>query len=92
MAVCPWPIIVFTAQWATWNIAHYTGEVKWFNNEKGFGFLGHEGGPDVFVHYSSIQIDGYKTLKEGQKIEFDIIRGTQDPQADKVTAANSNFN
>ena len=70
-------------------MAQYKGEVKWFNNAKGFGFLGREGGPDVFVHYSSIQIDGYKSLKEGQLVEFDIIQGTQGPQADNVTAANA---
>ena len=62
------------------------GTVKWFNNAKGYGFLGHDGGPDVFVHYSSIQLDGYKTLKEGDEVEFDIIQGTKGPQADQVTA------
>ena len=51
---------------------------------KGYGFLGREGGPDVFVHYSSIQIDGYKSLKEGDEVEFDIIQGTKGPQADQV--------
>jgi CspA family cold shock protein len=58
--------------------------VKWFNNAKGFGFLGRESGPDVFVHYSSILGDGYKSLKEGDAVEFDVIEGTQGPQADKV--------
>ena len=58
--------------------------MKWFNNAKGYGFLGREGGPDVFVHYSSIQIDGYKSLKEGDEVEFDIIQGTKGPQADQV--------
>jgi len=66
-------------------MAQYKGQVKWFNNAKGFGFLGRDGGPDVFVHYSSIQLDGYKSLKEGDEVEFDIIQGTQGPQADKVT-------
>ena len=61
------------------------GTVKWFNNAKGFGFLGREGGPDVFVHYSSIQHEGYKSLKEGEEVEYDIVQGTQGPQADKVT-------
>ena len=65
-------------------MAQYTGEVKWFNNAKGFGFLGRSDGPDVFVHYSSIQLDGYKTLKEGDPVEFDVVQGTQGPQADKV--------
>ncbi len=66
-------------------MAQYKGEVKWFNNAKGFGFLGREGGPDVFVHYTSIQLDGYKSLKEGDEVEFDIIQGAQGPQADKVS-------
>ena len=65
-------------------MAQYTGVVKWFNNAKGYGFLGREGGPDVFVHYSSIQSDGYKSLKEGDEVEFDIIQGTKGPQADQV--------
>jgi len=66
------------------TLAQYTGVVKWFNNAKGYGFLGREGGPDVFVHYSSIQSDGYKSLKEGDEVEFDIIQGTKGPQADQV--------
>ncbi len=66
-------------------MAQYKGEVKWFNNAKGFGFLGRSDGPDVFVHYSSIQLDGYKSLKEGDEVEFDIIQGTQGLQADKVS-------
>jgi CspA family cold shock protein len=65
-------------------MAQYTGTVKWFNNAKGYGFLGREGGPDVFVHYSSIQLDGYKTLKEGDEVEFDVIEGSKGPQADQV--------
>jgi CspA family cold shock protein len=66
------------------TLAQYRGVVKWFNNAKGYGFLGREGGPDVFVHYSSIQIDGYKSLKEGDEVEFDIIQGSKGPQADQV--------
>ena len=65
-------------------MAQYTGVVKWFNNAKGYGFVGREDGPDVFVHYSSIQGDGYKTLKEGEAISFDIVAGAQGPQADQV--------
>ena len=61
------------------------GVVRWFNNAKGYGFLGHEGGPDVFVHYSSIQKDGYKSLKEGEQVAFDIIQGMKGPQADQVS-------
>ena len=66
-------------------MARYIGEVKWFNNSKGYGFLGHEGASDVFVHYSAIQSDGYKSLKEGDAVEFDIVQGEKGrPQADAV--------
>ena len=65
-------------------MSQYRGAVKWFNNAKGYGFLGREGGPDVFVHYSAIQVDGYKALKEGDEVEFDVIQGSKGPQADQV--------
>ena len=65
-------------------MAQYRGKVKWFNNAKGYGFIGREDGPDVFVHYSSIQLDGYKTLKEGDDVEFDIVQGQKGAQADAV--------
>ena len=65
-------------------MAQYKGTVKWFNNSKGYGFLGREGGADVFVHYSSIQIEGYKSLNEGDEVEFDIIEGSKGQQADHV--------
>jgi len=64
------------------------GTVKWFNNAKGFGFIGREDGPDVFVHYSAVLAEGYKTLQEGDLVEFDIVQGQKGPQADKVTKAN----
>lgn len=60
------------------------GTVKWFNNAKGYGFLGREDGEDVFVHFSSIKEDGYKSLKEGETVVFDIIQGEKGPQADHV--------
>ena len=66
-------------------MAQYKGEIKWFNNAKGYGFVGHDNGPDVFVHYSSIQADGYKSLNAGDKVEFDIIQGDKGPQADQVS-------
>ena len=68
-------------------MAQYKGVVKWFNNAKGFGFIGREDGPDVFVHYSAIQSDGYKTLKQGDEVEFDIVEGQKGhlKQADAVT-------
>ena len=59
------------------------GTVKWFNAEKGFGFISTEDGNDVFVHFSAIQSEGYKTLDEGQKVEFDIVDGAKGPQAAK---------
>ena len=65
-------------------MAQYKGKVKWFNNAKGYGFIGREDGPDVFVHYSAIQLDGYKTLKEGDEVEFDVVEGQKGPQADAV--------
>jgi CspA family cold shock protein len=62
-----------------------TGKVKWFNAEKGFGFIAVEGGgPDVFVHYSAIQADGYRSLDEDQAVEFEITQGQKGPQADQV--------
>jgi CspA family cold shock protein len=60
------------------------GTVKWFNAEKGFGFISVEGEDDVFVHFSAIQADGYKTLEEGQKVEFDVVDGAKGPQAANV--------
>ncbi len=61
------------------------GKVKWFNNAKGYGFIGRDDGPDVFVHYSAIQGDGYKSLQEGDDVEFEIVQGQKGPQADRVT-------
>jgi CspA family cold shock protein len=61
------------------------GTVKWFNNSKGYGFLSQENGDDVFVHYSAIQSDGFRTLEEGQKVEFTIEKGQKGLQASKVT-------
>ncbi|MFJ9752841.1 cold-shock protein [Streptomyces chartreusis] len=65
-----------------------TGTVKWFNAEKGFGFIEQDGsGPDVFVHYSSIAGGGYRELREGQKVSFDVTQGPKGPQAENVTPA-----
>ena len=61
-----------------------TGTVKWFNNAKGYGFIGRENGPDVFVHYSAIGAEGYKTLQEGDLVEFEIAQGQKGPQAANV--------
>jgi cold shock protein len=61
-----------------------TGKVKWFNSEKGFGFIETDGGNDVFVHFSAIQSEGYKTLEEGEKVTFEIIEGNRGPQASNV--------
>ena len=61
------------------------GKVKWFNNSKGYGFIGQDEGSDVFVHYSAIEGDGFKSLQEGDSVEFEIVQGQKGPQADKVT-------
>ena len=59
--------------------------VKWFNSEKGFGFISVEGGEDVFAHFSAINAEGFKTLEEGQKVSFDIVEGARGPQAANIT-------
>jgi len=66
-------------------MGQYVGKVKWFNNAKGYGFLGQESGPDVFIHYSAIQGDGYKSLAQDEEVEFDIAAGAKGkPQAENV--------
>jgi CspA family cold shock protein len=64
-----------------------TGKVKWFNNAKGYGFIERDGGSDVFVHYSAIQGNGFRTLEEGQAVEFEIVDGPKGPQAGNVNKA-----
>lgn len=66
-------------------MSRISGTVKWFNDAKGFGFIQREGGPDVFVHFSAIQSDGFKSLVEGDKVEFEIVDGQKGPQAANVT-------
>jgi len=66
-------------------VTRIKGTVKWFNNAKGFGFIGQESGPDVFVHYSAVKSEGYKSLQEGDQVEFEIVQGQKGPQADNVT-------
>ncbi len=68
-------------------MARVTGIVKWFNEEKGFGFIQQEAGPDVFVHFRAIQGDGFKTLTEGQQVTFEIEQGQKGPQAANVEKA-----
>jgi CspA family cold shock protein len=65
-------------------VSRTTGTVKWFNGSKGFGFLAQESGPDVFAHFSNISGDGFKTLVEGQKVEFTITEGQKGPQAENI--------
>jgi len=60
------------------------GRVKWFSNEKGYGFIERDGGEDVFVHYSAIQQEGFKTLEQGEEVEFEVIQGARGPQAANV--------
>lgn len=65
------------------------GVVKWFNNEKGYGFIAQDGdGGDVFVHYTAIQSDGYRSLDENQRVEFEVVQGPKGPQADAVRLLN----
>ena len=63
-----------------------TGTVKWFNETKGFGFIEQESGPDVFAHFSAIAGDGFKTLAEGQRVQFDVTQGQKGPQASNIVA------
>jgi CspA family cold shock protein len=62
----------------------FEGKVKWFNESKGYGFIQQDNGPDVFVHYSSIKGDGFKTLAEGQRVKFDVVEGDRGPKASNV--------
>ncbi|MBR44569.1 MAG: cold-shock protein [Gemmatimonadetes bacterium] len=63
-----------------------TGTVKWFNDAKGFGFIEREGGDDVFVHHSAIRAEGFKSLTEGQQVEFEVVQGAKGPAAEGVVA------
>ena len=60
------------------------GKVKWFNAEKGYGFIARDGDPDIFVHFSAIQQEGYKSLREGEEVEFELVQGERGPQAQHV--------
>ncbi|MEK6764784.1 MAG: cold shock domain-containing protein [Planctomycetota bacterium] len=62
-----------------------TGTVKWFNDKKGFGFISIEGGEDIFVHHTAIQSDGFRTLEEGDNVQFEIVKGDKGNKAEKVT-------
>ncbi len=67
------------------TLSRTTGKIKWFNNSKGYGFIALDDGADVFVHFSAIQGEGYKSLEEGDLVEFDVTQGQKGPQAENVT-------
>ncbi len=79
-------IQLYFARYLYKEVILMTGKVKWFNAEKGFGFIEREDGDDVFVHFSAIQAEGFKTLEEGQEVEFEIVEGNRGPQAANVVA------
>ena len=84
----PWSRISRTPTYRRKSKNMATGTVKWFNSEKGFGFIAVDGGgQDVFVHYSAIQGNGYKSLEEGQAVSFEVVQGPKGPQADAVNPA-----
>ncbi len=68
-----------------WRYSMHKGTVKWFNNQKGYGFINDEEGNDVFVHYTGLTMEGFKSLDEGAKVEFDVVNGAKGPQATNVT-------
>jgi len=80
-------VALIPAQFQEGQELKVTGKVKWFNNAKGYGFIGQDGGADVFVHYTAIVAEGYKTLQEGDPVEFEIVQGQKGPQAANVTKA-----
>ena len=81
-----WPGIFKTFRQDLRNMSTTTGTVKWFNEAKGFGFIEQESGPDVFAHYSAITGSGFKTLTEGQRVEFTVTQGQKGPQAENIVA------
>ena len=73
-------------EWRKWGSVVATGTVKWFNNDKGYGFIARDEGPDVFVHHTAIQMNGFRTLTEGQRVEFEVTAGEKGDQARNVKA------
>ena len=85
--VQPWSVSLVNLSSSMGGGTAVRGTVKWFNNSKGYGFIGRDDGPDVFVHYSAITGDGYRTLQEGDPVEFEIVQGPKGPQAANVQKA-----
>lgn len=84
---CPLSTVATNLEVPARRAIEVRGTVKWFNNSKGYGFIGRDDGPDVFVHYSAIAGDGYRTLQEGDPVEFEIVQGPKGPQAANVSKA-----
>ncbi len=81
-------MVTYRKRFWDWGIALESGVVKWFNPEKGFGFIEREGGDDVFVHFSDIKADGYRSLNEGDAVQFEVAEGDRGPKATNVSRQN----
>jgi CspA family cold shock protein len=77
-------VVIKSAEGGSVAMAKFKGTVKWFNESKGYGFISRDDGTDIFVHYSAIEGEGFRTLRQGQRVEFDVVDSPKGPRADKV--------